>query len=391
MENLELTWRERGRLWLRLGIRFILMVLTAIVLIRLGPPLLSLFMPFVLALFMAWLLNPIIKLVQRRLAIPRNVLSLLLLLLLFAVVGGLLTILIYNIVIETKALLLNWESIWNYTLKPAISGIEIFFSDLFAALPAQVASVANGALDELVAWLHNNVPAMVSRMGSAAGNFAFSLPALVVAIVIFIMATFFISSDYPRLRFMFLDKLSGNLRSFLGNVKHTAFGAFGGYAKAQFLLSVGVFFILLISFIIIGQPYSVLLAFLFSVVDFIPIIGSGTFMIPWAVVDIFTGDYRHAVEMMVIWGIIALFRRMAEPKVVGDHTGLSPIASLVSIYVGMQVAGVWGMVLGPVLCMVLINIYRLGVLDNIDADLRLAVGDLSALLKSHPRQEKKEE
>lgn len=384
MEHLELTWRERGRLWLRLGIRLILTVLFVAVFSRVGPYLLSLLMPFVLALVMAWILNPIIKLIQRRVGLSRKLLSLLLLLLLFAVAGGLLASLVYNIMVELKALVLNWQSIWEDTLSPTISGIEVFFSDLFAGLPVQVATVANSALDQLVTWLNNNVPTMVSRAGSAAGNFAFSIPSFAVAALIFIMASFFISSDYPRLRFLVLDKLSDNLRNFLRDVKHTAVAAFGGYAKAEFLLSVAVFFILLGGFLIIRQPYAVLLAFFFSVLDFIPLIGSGTIMVPWAVIDLFSGDYRHAVELMVIWGIIVVFRRLAEPKVVGDHTGLSPITSLVSIYVGMQVGGVGGMILGPVLCLVFLNILRLGVLDNVRADLRLAVNDLSALLKNRP-------
>ena len=135
---------------------------------------------------------------------------------------------------------------------------------------------------------------------------------------------------------------------------------------------------------VIRQPYSVLLAFLLAVLDFIPIIGSGTVMVPWAVIDVFTGDWRHAVELMVIWGVVALFRRAAEPKVVGDQTGLSPILSLMSIYVGMKLGGVLGMILGPVLCMVVLNIGKLGTLDGVLGDLRLAAGDISALLKNRP-------
>ena len=384
MEHLELTWQERGSLWLRLGIRLVLTVLAAVLLLRMGPPLLSLFMPFVLALLMAWILNPIIKLIQRRLGISRKILSLLLLILIFAVVGGLVTVLVYNMAVELKALFFNWENIWASALKPAINNIEVYFSDLFAGLPVQVAAVANSALDQLVTWLYNNIPAMASRAGGAAGSFAFSIPSFAVAAIIFIMATFFISSDYPRLRFLALDKLSHQLRNFLGDVKQTAVAAFGGYAKAEFLLSVSVFFILLGGFLLIKQPYAILLAFFFSVLDFIPLIGSGTIMIPWALVDLFGREYRHAVEIMVIWGVIALFRRLAEPKIVGDHTGLSPIMSLVSIYVGMRLGGVWGMILGPVLCLILLNIYQLGVFDNVTADLRMAVNDISALLKNRP-------
>lgn len=89
--------------------------------------------------------------------------------------------------------------------------------------------------------------------------------------------------------------------------------------------------------------------------DFIPIIGAGTVMVPWAVIDLFMGNYFHAVQLMVIWGTIALFRRVGEPKFVGDQTGLSPIASLISIYIGWRLAGVLGMILGPTIALIALN------------------------------------
>ncbi len=84
---------------------------------------------------------------------------------------------------------------------------------------------------------------------------------------------------------------------------------------------------------------------------------------------------------MVIWGIIALFRRVGEPKILGDQTGLSPILSLVGIYVGMRVGGVLGMVVGPLLLLVCINLAKLGIFRPVAADLRLAVRDVAAILK----------
>ena len=142
--------------------------------------------------------------------------------------------------------------------------------------------------------------------------------------------------------------------------------------------------ILLAGFVLTGQSYAVLLALLLAVLDFIPIIGAGTVMVPWAVIDLFLGQFGHAVELMVIWGIICVFRRVAEPKAVGSQTGLSPILSLVSIYVGMQVAGVLGMILGPVLCMVVINVCKTGLFDGLTADLRLAVDDTARFLRNRP-------
>ena len=146
------------------------------------------------------------------------------------------------------------------------------------------------------------------------------------------MASYFITADYPYLRTRVAQHMDESLLRFCNQIRVTALGAFGGYLKAEILLSVGVFFILMVGFFITRQPYGVLLALVLAVMDFIPIIGAGTVMVPWAVIALFTRDYPTAIEMMVIWGVIAMFRRVMEPKFVGDQTGLSPILSLVSIY-----------------------------------------------------------
>ena len=94
---------------------------------------------------------------------------------------------------------------------------------------------------------------------------------------------------------------------------------------------------------------------------------------------------------MAVWGLVALFRRVAEPKILGDQTGLSPLLSLASVYVGMKLAGVPGMILGPVLCLVALNLVRSGVLDRSLTDLRLAGGDISAILRGGDQESEKAE
>ena len=150
------------------------------------------------------------------------------------------------------------------------------------------------------------------------------------------------------------------------------------------MLSVGVFFILLIGFFIIRQPYGLLLALGLAVMDFIPIIGAGTVMVPWAFIALFMGDYSTAIEQMVIWGIIALFRRVMEPKFVGDQTGLSPILSLVSIYVGMQLGGVLGMILGPTVLLIVLNLGAMGIFHGLRLDVVAATRDVLAILSRRP-------
>ncbi len=387
MDGQELSWRERGRLWLRLGTRLALVGLAWFLLTRVGLPLLSLLMPFVLALCVAWLLNPLVRLLQRRLHISRKLISILLILLILAGVGGILAAFIWNIAQETITLAANWASL-EQELRATLDVVNGFFDQLFTYLPAQIGGGAEQALNDLgsqlLNWFSETLPTVVGFLAGGAANLASEVPSFVVALVVFLMGSYFITADYPHIRYRAAQQLPASLRDFLGEVRTAAVNAFGGYLKAEFILSIGVFFILLIGFLIIGQPYALLLAFILAVMDFIPIIGSGTVMVPWAVVDLLTRDLRHAVELMVIWGIVALFRRVAEPKAVGDHTGLSPILSLVSIYVGMRIGGVTGMILGPVLFMVVINIVRLGIFHNTVADLRLAAGDIAAFFRNRP-------
>ena len=383
MNNKQLTWSQRGALWLRLGIRLGLTALAVWLAARFGRPLLSLFAPFLLALIAAAALNPLVKKLQKMLGWNRQVLTLLLLFLIFGLLGGGLALLVYAAAGQLVSLVQNWGGLLD-SLQAVMDQLEALFARLLTLVPPQVNEIVENAGDSLFQWLSEAAPAALGNLGLEAGERAMGLPAFLVALVIFIMATFLLTADYPYLRSRYVQHLDEGLLRFLGQLRTTALGAFGGYVKAEFLLSVGVFFILLAGFFLIRQPYGLLLSLGLAVMDFIPIIGAGTVMVPWAFVALFTGDFTAAVELMAIWGVIALFRRVMEPKFVGDQTGLSPILSLVSIYVGMKLAGVLGMVFGPVVVLVILNLAGMGMFRGVRLDLEAAARDIAAILSERP-------
>ncbi len=383
MEHKQLTWPQRAALWLRLGIRLGLTALAVWLAARFGRPLLSLFAPFLLALIAAAALNPLVKKLQRLLGWNRQVLTLLLLFLIFGLLGGGLALLVYAAAGQLVSLVQNWGGLLD-SLQTVMDQLEALFARLLTLAPPQVNEIVENAKDSLFQWLSEAAPAALGNLGLEAGERAMGLPAFLVALVIFIMATFLLTADYPYLRSRYVQHLDEGLLRFLGQLRTTALGAFGGYVKAEFLLSVGVFFILLAGFFLIRQPYGLLLSLGLAVMDFIPIIGAGTVMVPWAFVALFTGDFTAAVELMAIWGVIALFRRVMEPKFVGDQTGLSPILSLVSIYVGMKLAGVLGMVFGPVVLLVVLNLAGMGMFRGARLDLEAAARDIAAILSERP-------
>ena len=383
MAEKELTWPQRGRLWLRLGIRLVLTTAVLLVLVKLAPPLLSLCMPFVLALVVAWLLNPLVRVIHQKLGAPRRPISFLLVLLLFCSVGGVLAYFVYAVASELVSLVNNWTDIWK-NLAAAGDQVLAMLKPLAEILPYEWLNSADELLLRLSQWAETAIPAALGGFASGAGSFAMGVPSFAVGLIAFVMATYFITADYPHIRYQVTRMFGSRVRDRMAGFKAILTSAFGGYLRAQLLLSVGVFFILLIGFMVIRQSYSLLIALLLAVMDFIPIIGAGTVMVPWAVLALVSGDFRRAVSLMIIWGIICLFRRVGEPKFVGAQTGLSPILSLICIYVGMRLAGVAGMILGPILCLVLIGVCRSGFFDNLLGDLRMAVEDVAAILKNRP-------
>lgn len=376
----ELSWKERGRLWLRLGLRLLIFLFLVFFVTHFGSTLWDWFSPFLLAGVCAWVLSPVVRWCQRSFGLPRWFCSLGILLLVLAILGGVLWSLGAGLGRELMSFATNWESTLT-TLENVAAYLGQLFSRWLDLLPDSAQNAADVLLTRFFSWLEGTIPQLLSFAMDWATNVARALPSFAVATIVFVMASYFLLSDLPRLKLMVSDHLPEGPRTLLSIVRRAVSAGFGGYVKAELILSIGVFFILLVGFLLIRQPYALLLALGFAVLDFIPIIGSGTVMVPWAVIDLLTGNLRHAVGLMAVWGVICLFRRLGEPKILGNQTGLSPLTSLASVYVGMKIAKVGGMIFGPVVCLVVRNVVCSGIMDDLLADLRLAWWDIAAILK----------
>lgn len=383
MQRKQLNWSQRGQLWLRLFIRVVGTGLILWAIAAVGRPLLSLFMPFLLALAAAALLDPIVRVLQKRLGWARKWVSLIVLIVLVGGIGGALALLVRAGVNEAISLAENWDGLLA-AFSQGLEKTEQLLQNVMQKLPFELPGRDQPLLDQVGQWLSQWLTGMVPDIGNLTGFAAArarGVVGFVLALVAFLMGAYFLCADYPYLRTGFARRLEEDTLARLQQVKKVSLGAFGGYLRAQLLLSLGVFVILLCGFLVTGQSYALLLALGFAMMDFIPLIGSGTVMVPWAVINLFLGNYAQAIEMIIIWGLIVVFRRLAEPKVVGDQTGLSPILSLISIYVGMRLYGVLGMVFFPILVLVVLNLAGLGLFDGTRNDLKLAFEDILAILR----------
>lgn len=391
MEHSPLTWKARGQLWLRLGLRALLTLGGAALAVWVGLPLLSWLTPFVLALIFAWVLNPAVRWLQRRTNLSRKLISLVLVVLVFAVMVGVLFGVGWMAVDQVRSLFDNRDSLLDELLDGLLSlvnSIQRWLGGLSGVVPDEVLTTSEDLIDALLGWVQGlDLSGWLTGLAGRAPSMAANVSGFAVALVVFIMASYFITGDYPRLRFELTDRVPPAARDFCRSVKDIFMSAFGGYIKSQLILSLGVFLILSAGFVLMRQPYGLLLAFALAVLDFIPILGAGTVMVPWAVIDMVLARFGEAAALMAVWGVIVVFRRVAEPKILGDQTGLSPILSLMGIYLGMRAGGVLGMVAGPLLLLVCVNLARLGIFRPVMRDLSLAASDINAILRGRPKPE----
>jgi predicted PurR-regulated permease PerM len=94
---------------------------------------------------------------------------------------------------------------------------------------------------------------------------------------------------------------------------------------------------------ITGQQNVFLLALLIALLDILPIVGTGTVLIPWAVISLIVGDYAKGICLLIMYAIITVIRQFIEPKIVGDQVGLHPVATLIAMIVGTKLFGAIGL------------------------------------------------
>ena len=119
------------------------------------------------------------------------------------------------------------------------------------------------------------------------------------------------------------------------------------YLRACLLLGGLTFLQMFIGLAVLGVPYAFLLALLIAAVDFLPLLGTGIILIPWAAVCFLLGQVKLGVGLLVLYGVSSVVRQVLEPKLIGDGLGLHPLLSLISMYAGLRLFGVWGMILAP--------------------------------------------
>lgn len=199
---------------------------------------------------------------------------------------------------------------------------------------------------------------LISKWAADAVKLLLSVPTMIINVVITILALIFFTKD----RIYVIDMLEHHLpKTWLIKSKEVCseiFSTIGGYIRVYIKIIIITFAELYFAFTIINAmgfeiPYPLLLAILVAIVDVLPILGVGTILIPWSLWMFVTGNIGFGFALLITYGAIFCIRQFMEPKLVSKQFGIHPLVTLFAMYAGYKSAGVFGLILGPILLMTL--------------------------------------
>ena len=353
-------------------------LLGTILFIVIGVRAIGFFMPFVIGWFIAYLAYPLVGWLESRVKIKKKLGSALIIILVIAIVAGLEYMGIVKLAREIQMALNNAPDLYQ-DLEAGFREIGERFQGVYRMLPE---NIQNG-WNSLIQNMDERVGGVIAGIGNpaveATGNVVKRIPGILVSVIVALVSAYFFTAQREEIiqwsKKVAPKAIEARMSMVMYNLKY----AVGGYFKAQFKIMAVVGLILLCGFLILGVDYAFLLAILIAFLDFLPFFGTGTALIPWAVYKFFVMDIKIAIALLIIYGITQLVRQIIQPKLVGDSIGLSPLLTLILLYVGYRVGSLLGMILAVPIGMIILNLYKAGAFDYILDDVRILMRGIASL------------
>ncbi|MDD6570867.1 MAG: AI-2E family transporter [Thermoflexaceae bacterium] len=242
-----------------------------------------------------------------------------------------------------------------YELKNFMVNYDLYYDSMVDGVCSMCGSVddvlglSEGKTFEAVERNISNMMTMVSDnvLPSLVQNSANVVSVVIIwggGIVIAFTAVFFIIKDMDRMSY-WVKRGPYNkwFRIMFGRLSH--FGA--AYIRTQLVIMGITAVICTAALLFIGNGYPVMIGILIGLLDALPLFGTGTVLIPWTVIYLFSGKFLKAAVIFTAYCLCYIIREVLEPKMMGGHMGIHPFIMLITMYVGVLLFGIMGFILGP--------------------------------------------
>ncbi len=308
---------------------------------------LKIVLPFVIGWAVALLISPVAKKLAGKSTKGERIWSVVLLV-------ALLSLLIFLIVIASNRLFREARQLLVRLSDGEFSDIPERIGELIKSLTDKLPSASEEGgffdfSDEIVTNLVSSaVSGVTNVLTGILSSAVLGLPSFLLFVFVTVISSFYFCFDISVFHGFVRRILPPKMSAALPEAKRRVMGVAGRYFRAYVLILLMTFCQLFLGFGIMRISYSFLLALVISFVDILPVLGVGSVLIPWAVFSFVSGRWHFGIGLLIIYGCVTVVRQIAEPKIVGGSIGLHPLATLASMYAGLKLLGVAGLIIGPV-------------------------------------------
>lgn len=333
--------------------------------------------PFILAFMIASAVQKPTSLITSKLKIKKSFVAVFFVIVIFLFAGGVISLVGVKLVDSVKSLFAFISA--KLTDFPAlVEDVKKWALGVVTILPDRAEATVTESMTRWFDTIRDKSAGEVAStiMDSTSGSEGFSLssfttplsglwktvkgiPGFFVAIVISILASCFMAADYDWVVGFIKKQLPEKNRHKLSVAKRVVFTSLGKLVRSYALIIcitgtevfIGLNVLSLLGIYTGGNILTI--SVIIAVFDILPVLGTGTFMIPWAVYSLITGKISLAVGLFIVYAIIYVVRQIIEPKIVGGTVGLPAILTLMGMYIGSQLFGFIGIFLLPILMIII--------------------------------------
>jgi len=365
------------RIWTNLFVS--LAILLAVIFI--GPRLISFFMPLIIAWVLATIVNPIVVFLENKIKIMRKHGSAIVIVLALLLVGGLIYMAIHALIVQIVLLVQDLPEVYGQVMLNLQESLNELHQK-FHFIPGNLQQILDDNDDKINEFVFSFFDSLKTDSISAVGNFASSIIDIFVLVVLTLMISYFFVAKRDEIRGGIKKYMPQGIKNFWNMAMDTCLRALAGYIKACFQIMIIVFIILFVIFGgIMHVKYASLLALLTAFLDFLPFLGTGIIITPWAIYCAITGEYVNVIILVVTYVICLLAHRLLEPKLVGDSVGMSPFATLISMFIGYRLIGMLGLILGIPVGMVIMAFREKGMFESYIRGVKILAKDIDEYRK----------
>jgi sporulation integral membrane protein YtvI len=303
--------------------------------------------PLITAFITVLFLEPIVRVLQTKFKLKRNI-SVIIVFLLFLLFVGICGYFLTTKVVGEGIQIAQNVPYYVNDINRAWYSLENRLQNVAQDLPKEFVDEVTQQVSDFLEGVRRSITDSVNIANVK--QIVTEIPNYLVSLLVYLIALFLFMMDLPRLKIRafshMTDKTAEKVQFMVSRLSFVVFGFF----KAQFLVSVLIFLTSLIGLLILVSPeLAIVMAFIIWVIDFIPIIGSIAILGPWALFLLLTGQITLGTNIAILAAVLLIIRRTVEPKVMGSHIGLSPLSTLIAMYLGLKIFGILGFVIGPLL------------------------------------------